>query len=184
MMLTMKSTYTLLTVMIAVFVSMAQCASLVRRSTTAVSASQPTAQTTGCAVKPMEMKVYEPGCGVLTIITKGCHGYCASSSLYTNNDLAVDCQFCRPDKSVMKTAEMKCPLLKAKKKIIVYREALSCRCDGCPWFRVSIISTGGVRLVDNHDWINETLRLPSLSYLKRRLQNDNNCPWKIDHWSK
>ena len=163
-MLTMKS----LLVVLAVYASMAQCASLVRRSTTAVSASHPTAtQTTGCAVKPMEMKVYEPGCGVLTIITKGCHGYCASSSLYTNNDLAVDCQFCRPDKTVMKTAEMTCPLLKTKKKMIVYREALSCKCGGCPWFCVSIISTGGVRLVGNQDWINETHRLSNLSYLKR-----------------
>lgn len=123
-MLTMKST-TFLLMIIAVFTSMTQSASLVRRST-AVST-----QATGCAVKPMEMKVYEPGCGVLTIITKGCHGYCASSSIYTNNDLTVDCQFCKPDKSVMKTAEMTCPLLKTKKKMIVYREALSCRCDGC-----------------------------------------------------
>ena len=117
---------------LTVFVSMTQCASLVKRSTTAVSANQPATTTTGCAVKPMEMKVYEPGCGVVTVISKGCHGYCASSSLYTNNDLAIVCNFCKPDRTVVKTVEMTCPLLQTKKKMIVYREAISCRCDGCP----------------------------------------------------
>ena len=116
---------------ICVFVSMCQGASLVRRSTTEVSASQK--QQLGCAVKPMIMKVYEPGCGVVTVITKGCHGYCASSSLYTNNDLTVNCEYCRPEKSVKKKIELRCPMLATKKKSIEYHEAISCRCDGCPW---------------------------------------------------
>uniref|UniRef100_A0A7M5WR96 CTCK domain-containing protein n=1 Tax=Clytia hemisphaerica TaxID=252671 RepID=A0A7M5WR96_9CNID len=114
-------------VCLVTLISFCHSASLVRRSVDG-SASTP------CAVKKMRMKIYEPGCGVVTVITKGCHGYCTSSSMYTNDKdaLAIDCKFCKPKKTIRKMTVMKCPMLSKKTKVIAYREAVSCQCDGCP----------------------------------------------------
>lgn len=102
-------------------------ASLVRRSLS---------ESPACTVQTMEMKIYEPGCGTKTIESKGCHGYCPSSSMYTNGngDLSVNCRFCKVKEHVLRNTTLSCPLLPIKTKLVLYREAVSCECGSCRWW--------------------------------------------------
>jgi len=86
-----------------------------------------------CAIQVMEMKIYEPGCGTKTIISRGCHGYCPSSSMYTNGngDLSVNCRFCKVKEHMLRNTTLSCPLLVTKTKLVLYREAVSCECGYC-----------------------------------------------------
>ena len=86
-----------------------------------------------CTVQSMEMKIYEPGCDTKTIMSSGCHGYCLSSSMYTNGngDLSVNCRFCKVKEHVLRKTTLSCPLLVTKTKLVLYREAVSCECGSC-----------------------------------------------------
>lgn len=86
-----------------------------------------------CALKEMKMKIYEPGCEVKNIQTMGCSGYCVSSSMYLLNiqDMRIKCKCCKVKGYLLRFAQMKCPLLETKSKIIPYREATKCECQDC-----------------------------------------------------
>lgn len=86
-----------------------------------------------CALKTMKIKIYDPGCEVKQIKTKGCHGYCMSSSMYLLNiqDMRTRCKCCKVKEYRLRFVQLNCPLLDITTKIVTYREATKCECLGC-----------------------------------------------------
>ncbi|XP_057293923.1 thyrotropin subunit beta-like [Hydractinia symbiolongicarpus] len=88
-----------------------------------------------CSPKKAVMKIYEPGCDIVTVKSFRCRGYCKSSSAFSklNNteELQVKCRYCEVIRYDIRSVQLSCPLHEVKTRTIEYPVATKCRCRRC-----------------------------------------------------